>query len=234
MPTPPKKKPLVTSWSWSRYAQYNQCPAMFKYKNIDKLPEPGGPAMQRGKQIHDLADNFTRGLIRKLPVELGNFKAEFAMLKKVGAKTEADARIGLDRAWKPVDYFDWNACWLRVVIDAKYEQKIGKTTNRMVVIDHKTGKVYGDNAEQLDLTATAALAANPKVDEVEVQLWYLDQGLILPEKPKVYGRETLAKKEKEWEKKVYPLLTDKKFVPTPNDGCRRCHFRKSNGGPCRY
>lgn len=234
MPTLPTRVEPLKSWSWSRYAVYCECPLKFKLKFLLKREEPGGPAMARGKSIHDMADAFVRDKLSALPAELKNFAAEFRMLKKVKAKTEADARIGLDRGWSPVDYFDWARCWLRVVIDAKYVKKVGRTTRRLVVIDHKTGRVYGDNAEQLELSAVASLCAEPDVDEVEVQNWYLDQGLQLPEKPLVYSRDEQGSLVEAWTKKVYPMFSDKRHAAKPGDYCRRCHFRKANGGPCRF
>ena len=38
------KLPQVTAWSYSRYADYKQCPAKFKYKHLMRLPDPGSAA----------------------------------------------------------------------------------------------------------------------------------------------------------------------------------------------
>lgn len=246
MPTKPKVtvekgKPLVSSWSWSRYQIYCECPCAFKFQFIERKEKPAGPAMARGREVHKTADAYVRApatgkgaVPKKIPDVLKNFTEEFKMLRKVKAITEDDARIGLNRSWNPVDYFDWTNCWLRVIIDAKYIKMIGKATKRLVIIDHKTGRVYEENKEQLDLSATAAFRAEPDVDEVEVQLWYLDQGVILPEKPLVFGRDGNEKQVEKWNKRVYPMFTDKRFVPNPGQHCHRCHYRKANGGPCKY
>ena len=42
----------VTAWSYSRYADYTQCPLKFKLKHIQRLPTKGSPAMDRGSAIH--------------------------------------------------------------------------------------------------------------------------------------------------------------------------------------
>ena len=39
-----KKGNGVTAWSYSRLSDYQQCPAKFKHKHMDKLPDPPGPA----------------------------------------------------------------------------------------------------------------------------------------------------------------------------------------------
>jgi RecB family exonuclease len=72
MPTPQPKK--ITSWSFTRYNTYSQCPAKAKFKFIDKLKEPDSPQMQRGTDIHKLAENYVKGEIVRLPKELVLFK----------------------------------------------------------------------------------------------------------------------------------------------------------------
>ena len=60
----------VTSWSFSRYGDYKKCPLAFKLKHIDKIQEPKSPAMQRGIDIHNLAEAYVVGKLAKLPPEL--------------------------------------------------------------------------------------------------------------------------------------------------------------------
>lgn len=52
----------LTSWSFSRWSVYDQCPAKAKYKFIDKLKEPDALPLQRGSIIHKQAECFIKGL----------------------------------------------------------------------------------------------------------------------------------------------------------------------------
>jgi hypothetical protein len=251
MPTKAKAALLrFTAWSWSRFNDHRRCAFYAFCKYLRKLPEPGSPAMDRGGAIHKLAEDWTLGKGDKLPPELKLFKTEFAHLRKIKANVEG--QIAVDRMWKPTDWFGKDA-WLRVVTDARYEEnpKDGKVVS---AIDHKTGKIYEENDEQLSLYIPALFSHYPRADEINLKLYYLDQG---EERLYRYRREGIARPRelpparkggapvvekapshvalmKIWTEKSYPILTDRQFVATPNDKCRFCHYRKSNGGPCRY
>lgn len=229
----PKK---FEAWSWSRFNDHRRCAFYAKLKYLDKLQEPTGPAMERGSQIHRLAEKHVRDG-GALPSELARFAKEFARLRKASADVEG--QLAVDRGWRPAEWFGRDA-WLRVVTDARYTERRGKT---LVMVDHKTGKVYPDNEEQMSLYSPALFAHHPAAEELVVKLWYLDFGV---EKTFRYAREGIARPaegemapsfealKRDWTEKAYPIMTDRKFVATPNDKCRYCHFRKANGGPCKY
>lgn len=71
----------ITAWSFSRYSTYKTCPYKLKLTAIDKLKEPKNQAMERGAQIHELAEQYIKGKIARLPPELKLFEAEFKRLK---------------------------------------------------------------------------------------------------------------------------------------------------------
>jgi hypothetical protein len=228
MPTRPK--PDVTkykfkAWSYSRWKDHFRCPYYALLRHLVKLQEPKSPALERGGEIDRLATDYLIGKARTLPAPLKLFRAEFARLRKVGAS--AQTKWAVDRSWRIVDFFDWDRAWGRVVLDSHF---VVKTTAD--VIDFKTGKVYPENEEQLELYAVPTFIAYPLVKQVKTSLWYLDQGEINGER--TYTRELLPTLIKRWEKRLVPMLTDRKFTPKPGDYCRRCHFRQSNGGPCKY
>lgn len=222
-----------TAVSFSRYRDHAECPRRARLAHLDKYAVPGtpppkkSPAMERGERIHKLAEDYTLGKLAKLPTELKRFGAEFKALRK--AKAVVEGKWGLTVKWEPCDFFDWNACWCRVVLDAHYA--VARTAR---VIDHKTGKIYGDNADQLELYALGGFAYYPDVDEVQTELWYLDQGVILPDPPKVYLRREVPKLQKKWRERFIPMLVDRKFVPRPGPHCARCDFAKAKGGPCEF
>lgn len=220
---PPKK---ITSWSYSRYSLYSKCPAKAKYKFIDKLPDPGGPAMERGNLIHKLAEDFTLGKIKKLPPELLRFKDQFMELKK--SKPEVEKTWAFTKDWIKTTWDDWKGCTLRIKADASCVD--GDT---IYIIDHKTGKKYDDNKEQLDLTAAAAPIMFPKVKKIITSLWYLDQdGDNMVDKE--YDAADAPQLRAEWDKRVEPMLNDTRFAPKPSHECRWCPFSKSKGGPCKF
>jgi hypothetical protein len=219
VPTKPIKQ--FTAWSFSRYHDHKECPRRAKLKHLDKVPEgPKGPALIRGEHIHKLAEDFVGSKLKKLPSDLKNFTKEFVMLRKKKAVTEG--KWAMTVGWKVCDFFDWATAWCRVVLDSHYAEK-----KRARVIDYKTGKIYGDNDEQMELYAIAGFEHYPDVDEIDTELWYLDQGEL---QKKTYRRKDLPALQKKWKRKVIPILTDKRFPPRPGQQCSYCAYsiRKHN------
>ena len=200
----------ITSWSYSRYATYEECPAKAKYKFIEKLKEPSAPAMERGNDIHKLAEKFTKGELKKLPPELKLFTEQFKELKKSSPVVEESWSFRRD--WSQTTWDDWTGCWLRVKVDAACAE-----TNTGYIIDHKTGKQRDGYDTQLSLYALSGFLINPTWEEINTQLWFLDSGSIVE---KMYKKEEAASLKKEWEKRVTPMLNDTRFAPKPGNGCR--------------
>jgi RecB family exonuclease len=226
----------ITSWSFSRYNVYRECPAKAMYKFILKLKEPGSEAMDRGTAIHLLAENYVKGIAKKLAPELTLFKEEFAALKKQKVKFVEESWT-FKSDWTQTTFNDWNGAWLRVKLDVAY---INVEHNALVIIDHKTGKIRDNKTEeykeQLELYALAGLKQHPTVELVSPRLWYLDQGVIYPDMDQeiVFERKDEAYLDKLWRGRVKAMLTDTTFKPRPGSACTYCHFKKGNNGPCKY
>jgi hypothetical protein len=230
VPIKPVKQ--FTSWSFSRWKDWMECPLKARYKYLDKVPEGvKGPALLRGEDIHKDAQQFTQGTVRKLPPSLKLFKKEFTELKKVKAIAEGKWAMKVD--WSPVDFFDWEKAWCRVVLDAHFYIP---RRRHAVVIDHKTGKIYPDNRAQVELYVIAGFAHYEMAETIEARLWYLDQGEILPkgDEGMFTRKKDLPKLQKKWKQNVIPMLTDKRFLPRPGDYCARCPFSRRRNGPCKY
>jgi hypothetical protein len=233
---PTKAQKLFTAASLSRVEDWESCPFFARCKHLDKLPVPVGPAMDRGRRIHKLAEDYGTGRLKELPPELKLFKKEFTDLRRHAKHLAVEQQVAVDDRWVPTDWFGADA-WLRIVFDAVYDV-VTKLTVR-VIIDHKTGKVYREkNQAQLDLYAAVgfALPAQPAVVEVKTKLWYLDQG---EEVVQTFKPGDVPKLRAAWERRVKPFYADRTFKPTPSE--RACHpygkpcpFSRSVGGPCRF
>ncbi len=218
------KKNPITAWSFSRYNLYDQCPARFKYKHIDKLPDPGSPAMERGKVIHKEGEEFL--LNDGLPVP-DSFKLfEDQMEELASLDVFAEQQWGFNRAWHPTGWFGKDT-WLRVMLDAGVEYE----DHTADVIDFKTGKKYGDNGEQMELFALATFFRFRGTKEVVTRLWYVDSG---DEDIETFTADQVIPLRDKWTKKVQPMFNDTVFAPRPNDKCCWCPYSASAGGPCVY
>lgn len=235
----PKVIPIqkIESWSFSRYNVYRQCPKKAYFKFILKLKEPDSPQMQRGTDIHLMAEQFVKGILKKLPQELNHFAEDFSHLKKQKVKYVEESWT-FRKDWTETAWNDWKGAWLRVKLDVAY---LNTEHNVLVPIDYKTGK-YSDYKkdeyeEQLELYGLASLKKFPHIDAVSPRLWYLDHGIVHPnpeESEILYERKDEAYLEKLWLSKVKAMLSDTTFKAKPGNACTYCHFKKANSGPCKY
>jgi CRISPR/Cas system-associated exonuclease Cas4 (RecB family) len=228
-----------TAWSFSRYMDYKACPAKASYKHLQGLKEPPNAAMQRGSDIHKLAEDYTKGTLKRLPAELKLFADHFKQLKAQKVKMVEESWT-FRQDWTATEWNDWTGAWLRAKLDAGY---INVEHNALVVVDHKTGKYREEKnneyLEQLELYGTVGLVRHPTVAVVSPRLWYLDIGRVYPDPEKgedelEFFRGDAEKLKKKWVARIKPMMTDTTFKPTPGAACTYCHYRKSNGGPCQY
>ena len=234
------KATQITAWSFSRYSTYKQCPAKAKYLYIDRLKEPSSEALENGARVHDLAEKYIKGQIRSLPPELKGFADDFKAHRKQYAKKihgmVVEDQWAFTNTWSETAWNDWVKCWVRIKIDCAHH--LDEETLR--VRDWKTGKfrenMNEEYIEQLELYALSSLMLHSHIKKVQVELVYLDQGLVYPpaDKPMIFSREDIPRLKKLWEKRVTPMLKDKRFAPRANDKCRWCHFSKAKGGPCKF
>lgn len=237
------KSTKITAWSFSRWSVYDLCPLKAKYKFIDKLPEPGSPAMDRGTAIHTGIDGYLKGETVRVSKDW-NPKIFGDLLKGLRAKRKKDPESvtvedtwAFRADWSETRWDDWNGCWLRVKVDCSTTD--GNSDNIMVdIVDWKTGRFRPQQeAEyklQLDLYALGALMRHQDAKEVSVSpsLVYIDEGVR--HAVGTYTKTDMPRLRKEWEKRAKPMLNDTKFAPKPNRMCVYCHYRASNNGPCKY
>ena len=215
----------ITQWSYSRFRDYEKCPAYAKFKYIDRLPEPASDAMDRGIALHKMAEDFLNGKLRRVPKEIALIGDDLKLAKKNNAV--AEAQWSFTTEWSMTDWFAKNT-WLRVKVDYHF---VDQKQNVLFIDDVKSGKPKGEYEEQCSIYGTAGLIMYPYVDKVIARLKYTDYPVT--EKME-YDRGDLVRLKKDWVKKTKPMLSDKKFPAKPNNACRWCAFSNAKGGPCKF
>lgn len=221
----------IPTASISKLHVYESCAYRAKLAWVDKIPDTQPrKAADRGTAIHQLAEDYVRGEIAKLPTELKHFASEFTALKQLygEGKVSLEGEWGFNENWEPTNY---KTAWLRVKADAV----VFLSDSHAVVVDHKTGKRFGNemkHAEQLQLYATASLIRNPDVNIVDTELWYLDQDDLahMPIKSSMIKRYINV-----FDKRFKKMTSDTEFKPTPNlVSCKFCPYHPSKQGDCEY
>ena len=219
------KERRIVQWSFSRWKCYDTCPRKAQYIYIDGMREPTNAKMQRGTDIHLLAQNYVEKKLTKPPSELKHFAKQFQELRKING-VQCELEWGFNRKWEPCGWSE-SQTWARIKTDTLAPVSF----DELKIIDYKTGQIYDDNVKQTGLYALAGFLMFPMVERITTQLWYLDQAATIEHK---FVRDELPDIVNCWEERLRPMFNDRQFPAKPNPFCRNCFFRKENQGPCEF
>lgn len=209
--------------SYSGLKQFETCAAQYKFSRIDRLPQPTGPAAERGKMLHAEIESVLNGELGLLSEEISYLEDYLAKLRDNGATPEVP--FAIDRNWQEVDFKDPDA-WLRGIIDL-YATDGPKAT----ILDWKSGKKR-DYSDQVKVYATAVLSIHPSIQEIAPSIYFIDLKKEVTYSP-IYSTD-LPQLQRELKERLDAIDNEKIFAPNPSTNCRWCHYRKENGGPCRW
>jgi len=212
-------------WGYSKLETFEKCPQKFKYQFIDKLPQPGSQAMERGSKMHEAIESYLNGWVQELMPACEIFKEPIDKLKTQALKTTEQA-IGLDKNWNKLPDWFHPDTWLRAKADASYVER-----DHLFVIDFKTGKYRIPSQDQIELYSIVGGAIYPEVEVVTAEYWFIDTGEVYS---KEYTQAELLWLRKKFEKRIVPMYTTTDWVPAPSMECRWCPYSKTKGGKCQY
>lgn len=217
----------ITAWSHSRLVQYERCPRQFKFNNVDKVPVPASPVMERGKVLHTQVAAYIKGNLAEPPAAAVNFKW---LLDAVRDFPE-DSRIieqqwGFTRDWSKCGWFGGEV-YLRSIIDAGvvYDDHTAE------LIDWKTGKKYGENEDELKLFAATGFRRFPHLLKITTRLVYFD---MIDQDFNEYSVKEVPAIMADFDKRAARLLGDSTYPARPGNHCRWCSFSKDKDGPCQF
>lgn len=200
------------AWSFSSLSTYEDCPRKYKFKYIDRLPEPPSPAAERGTQMHAHLEDY---VLKNEPVpeNLEYMLPELDDWKTIGCQIEEP--WGFDKDWQPTD---WKDAWLRMKLDLMIP-------STGLVVDYKTGKKDGNEAKHARQGLLYAIGTHiryPELKSVTVKFEYLDHKT---DSLKVWRPEQLTVGKRVFNNQVEQMESDRLFAPKPNKWkCRFCPF----------
>ena len=221
-------KPPIPRWSFSAIQTYEQCPYRTFLQKVKKIKEPSSPAADRGSQIHQIAEDYVNGTIESdtIPKELEKFETEFSVLREAyqNGKVFLEEDWGFNHDW---DSGDWKMSDLWLL--AKIDVGINASSTSMTIIDHKTGRKFGNELKhnsQLMLYAICCFMRYPRLEHVTAKLWYLDKGETTEQQ---YTRDQAMQFLPRWNARGLALTNAVNFPPTPSkSACRWCSYGKPN------
>ena len=224
-------KPVTLgSWSFSKRLIFEQCAYRAKLQWLDKIPDlQPKTAADRGTQIHQEAEDYVTGKAG-FTHNLRFFKEDFDALAAHyrAGRVVCEEEWGFDRDWRVTD---WKRAWLRL----KCDSVCFLDASHLVVIDHKTGKRFGNevkHARQLQLYALCALIRYSEIEQVTCELWYLDQNELAAF---TMHRRQIGKYLKIFDREGREVTDTTEFKPNPNViTCRYCPYDPSKQGECRF
>ena len=215
---------FTDAWGFSKLDVFETCKAKFFFQFIKKLPSGGSPAMERGSKMHENIEGYLNGWVTELMDDVVAWKDALDALKAKDFK--AEQALGFDKEWNKLPDWFHKSTWLRVKMDASYTEGTKGTA-----IDFKSGKYRVPSTEQVELYAVGLHAANPSLEEVSAEFWFLDTGETYE---RTYTADELLKLRKKYEKRTEPIYMTVQWDPQPSNECRWCPYSKTKGGACKY
>jgi hypothetical protein len=216
--------------SLSKTECFERCGQKYKYKYLEKIPEPKGMSASRGTLYHTNVELYLKGE-GALHEDLEYYREFFETLKDMAArgqiKLEMERKYEIARDWGPCNGTEGDT--LVAVIDLMFYWN----PHVVLVYDWKTGKIYPEHKDQRELYSAIIMSADPTVDVVQFYHCYFDQH---ENRSQEIHREHLPKIKERWSKKMaevadaHPLT----LVPKPQFLCEWCGYRKAIGGPCKF
>ncbi len=228
----PEELGLIRAWSYSALKVFEECRYRSYIQKVKYIPEPSGPAAERGSVIHQEAEDFVAGKLDSLPASLKKFQSEFEELKNLyaDAKVELEGEWGFDVDWNPVGWIGRDT-WARIKLDAL----VHEDEQSARIIDYKTGKKFGNeipHSQQGLLYAIGAFQRYPELQYAQVEFWYLDKAETTK---KPYTRAQAMQFLPSWHKRGIIMTTATEFDPNPSKyNCRWCSYKNGDEPACHW
>ena len=228
---------LVKFWSHSSLQQFQDCPYRLYLRRVKRLKEPSGEAAERGSLIHDECEAFVRGERTEIPQgkKTEEFRVRFETLQDLFQKGQVhlEENWGFDVDWNPIEddgaLYKNSKLWCMTKLDVF----VREDEQSARVIDHKTGRKYGNEVKhggQAMEYAVSAFMRYPEIEHITTEFWYLDQG---QESVRTYNRQEAMLLLPRINERAIKMTSATKFPAKPSEkACKWCHFRKS--GDCEY
>ncbi len=230
---------------------YNNCPQLYKYRSIDKLPQPPSLDAERGTLVHTVLHD----LFEKLPQDRTPANAIDLLPQswklQVEAKPELSYLVTNEKEWLDraasllTTYFtlenpgSFEATHREMHLESDFEENVYlhgyvdrldvAPTGEVRIIDYKTGKSprYGWEEKALFQLRVYALLywKNNGVLPRLLQLIYLGDGKLVKSNPKMSDLESAEDFLHQTARDIFISIDKDYWPPKPSKLCDWCYFK---------
>ena len=231
--------------------EYNNCPQLYKYRSIDRLPQPPSLDAERGTLVHtvlhDLFENLAKDRTPTLALDLLPSRwAAQVRAKPELAELVSNEKEWLDRAATLIQtYFTleqpdtFEATHREMHLENDFEENVYlhgyvdrldiASTGEVRIVDYKTGKAPKPGWEEKALFQLRIYALlywkNNGVLPRLLQLIYLGDGKIVKSNPTITQLESTEKKLHLTALDIFTSIEKNYWPPKPSRLCDWCFFK---------
>ena len=218
----------------SAVSEYENCPQLYRYRKIDKLPEPPSLDAERGTLVHTiLQDLFEIPAPERTPaaaIDLlpSRWSAQFdrasALISTYFTLENPTAFDATHREMHLENDFDTN-----VYLHGYVDRLDIAPTGEVRIVDYKTGKAPKPGWEEKALFQLQVYALlywkNTGVLPRLLQLIYLGDGKVIKSNPTMSDIESAEKVLRRVAKDIFISIEKEYWPPKPSRLCDWCYFK---------
>lgn len=235
------KAGLIAHWSYTALTKFEKCPYELQLSKVDKIPQEQGEGAERGSAIHDHCEAYVRGQVEALNPNLKGKRSKIDMFHQRFDNLKADfndGKVMLEEEWGIRK--DWSPCtWQDAELwgRAKLDVFVRESETSCRIIDHKTGRFFGNEVKHADQGMSYALVCYHRFPEIEsftVEFWYLDHNHTTS---RTYTRRQLGLFLKKYHERAMALTTATVLHAKPSRfNCMWCPYgdSKYGNGHCKF
>lgn len=231
--------------------EYENCPQLYRYRKIDKLPEPPSLDAERGTLVHTILQDIfefparDRTLEKAIDLLPTRWSAQLADTPKL-LEMVTNQKEWLDRAAALIStYFTledpttFEATHREMHLENNFDQDVYlhgyvdrldiAPTGEVRIVDYKTGKAPKAGWEEKSLFQLRVYALlywkNTGVLPQLLQLIYLGDGKLIKSRPTISEIEGVEKVLRRVAKDIFISIEKQYWPPKPSRLCDWCFFK---------
>lgn len=226
--------------SHSRLQAFSQCPLAYRLQFVDKVPAESSDALEIGSAAHEFFDRWVKAgqpdqilplaaaCFQKDPRQQSNFKEYLEICQTFAREYKSDPayprvtteiQAAFDRQWKPCGWVGSSVMFRAKIdrIESPLEEK--ETVKKIRITDYKTGFSGNQDSFQLDVYALVASLIYPRLEQVEVEFYYVKSGF---KTVKLLAVQDLDITKVQLESLMTRIESETKWKAKPGQRCLNC------------